>query len=657
MLQAFDPGFDEAVISPDSELHRRLLPMLKKMIDLGEDHIEQRVEAWDRVDEGMRLYIDLRRGARKGDHTEDGKKKENPFDRSFAIPAMYASLLTRVDQEYGVMAATDPFLHYEPREGGDIYGARALEALGKYGAEMSENELHVWQAFLDAEKYGLTIWYDTFYEKIKQVVDPKAMPIPSPMLKRMVDAGLMPREQAQAMVEGALVDRVVAQWSGWRCVDPRRFIPDPAVPITAVQRMRWVGHRDTLNWLDLHDGRLAQDRGPWINVDACRKLRSRDTSLNSTGRDVKGAFDETSDTEFDAPVIDVYNLQVKVIPAELGLGESNRVQIWWFGVANGEVICRCHKSRYPLDEYTYSAAAPDPDLHAPFTPGFGEQAQGQQLLIDWMIAAAVASQRRTINTRSIVNDNLIDLVSYRRNEPGGIVTLTQQGKALHERGVMPLDGMYSQIKLQDVTGSHIQLAQMMMQDMQRLAATPPPIEGMPLATKRTLGEVNQITQSASMRIGTTAELIDRQLVRPVARRLVANEIEFRTIETFVRLSGELQAKMAMNALVIKPGEIHGNYDYIGRTPTMARDPARSAALWGSLLQVLMSAGPVAMQPDENGMIINMHQVFKEFIRQQGVNYFDQFYMKAPQQGPQQLPQEEIEKQVQAGNLVPFEAKG
>jgi hypothetical protein len=652
----FDSGFDESVIAPDSELHRRLLPMLQHMIDLGERHMEQRFEFWDQVDEHMMLYVDLRRGARRGDWTEDPKKREMPFDRAFAIPATYVSLLTRVGQEYGVMSATEPFLHYEPREGGDLYGARALEALGKYGAEMTENELQTWQAFLDAEKYGLCIWYDTFCEKIKQVVDPRAMQIPSRMLKMLVDSGQMPRDQAQAMVEAALVDRVVAQWSGWRCIDPRRFIPDPAVPITQPQRMRWIGHRDTVNWLDMHDARLSQDRGPWVNVDACRKLRSADADLGSN-RDLKGQFDTTSDIRFDSPVLEIRNLQVKVIPSELGLGESNRVQTWWFAIANKDVICRCHKSRYPLDEYTYSTAAPDPDMHAAFTPGFGEQAIGQQRVVDWLIAAMVANKRRIVNTRSIVNDNLVDMITYRRNEPGGIVTMTQQGKALHERGVMPIDAMYSQLKIDDVTGGHMQLAQAIMQDMQRLAATPPPIEGMPLATKRTLGEVNQITQSASMRIGTTAELIDRQLVRPMAKRLVANEIEFRTIETFVRLTGELQAKLAMDALVVKPGEIHGNYDYVGRTPTMARDPARSAALWGSLLQVLMSAGPMAMQPDSEGNIINIHQVFKEFIRQQGVNYFDQFYMPAPQQGPQVLPPEEIDRQVQAGNLVPFEAKG
>jgi hypothetical protein len=69
---------------PDG-LHNRLLTELGQMVRAAREHIEQRYEDWDKVDENMRLYVDLRRGARQGDKTYDKNKLEMPFKRAIAI--------------------------------------------------------------------------------------------------------------------------------------------------------------------------------------------------------------------------------------------------------------------------------------------------------------------------------------------------------------------------------------------------------------------------------------------------------------------------------------------------------------------------------------------------------------------------------------------
>jgi hypothetical protein len=148
------------------------------------------------------------------------------------------------------------------------------------------------------------------------------------------------------------------------------------------------------------------------------------------------------------------------------------------------------------------------------------------------------------------------------------------------------------------------------------------------------------------------------------------------MEKTYRLTGRLIEQLGgadkAQMFRIAPEDLAGEYDYIAHTPTMAPDPARMTAIWGQLLTMLAQA-PQLMNPDQQGKVLNPIAVFDEFVRSAGVNYIDQFKVQVPQQEGMPLPgqlapenqtgasqpgvdvktEDQIDKGVQSGNMVPL----
>ena len=147
------------------------------------------------------------------------------------------------------------------------------------------------------------------------------------------------------------------------------------------------------------------------------------------------------------------------------------------------------------------------------------------------------------------------------------------------------------------------------------------------------------------------------MAKPAAERNISNRQQWTSIEEIYRIAGRLAEELEVEELMVRPEDLYGRYDYIAKTPNMISDPARSNALWGSLLQVLGSA-PQLLEPDpRTGEQIDAFAVFKEFIRSAGVNYFDDFFKQGvpqlPAGGVDVMEDEAIQSGVDDGTLVPM----
>ena len=655
--------------SHPENLHGDLLDELQQMVHASRRHIQQREEDWNQVDEMCRLYIDLRRGARRGDGTRDPVKREMPYKRSVRTPLLYSTIATRAATQFGILDGRDPFIHLQPRESNDFRGARLHEAVSAYDMEQSQISLQTWQMIMSSEKYGLGIWYDTWEQDYGN--------IPS-----TADELGIPPEMAQ-MLRIPVEDRygLTREWNNVRCIDPHYLLPDPAFPVVDVQSMGYIGHTDFISWLYLDERRLTRDQGPYFNVDLARQMgkgpvdRRRWDSRSNEG----GFTSDNHDRKY--PVLPLVRMQWKIIPSEWKLSDGDRPEVWWFeALADKEftlkLIVRAHKMPNAHNEFSYSIGEGDYDAHAPFQPGMGQLIIGMQETTDWMINSHLANSRKMINDQVIYNDDLLSRVDMNSPMPAKHIRLTRKGKGLHERGLMSIGQMYGQFAITDVTRGHLETAQQFLPMTQRMAATPDTLQGMPLPSKRTLGEVEGISQAATMRLGIAAQLLDQQVIGPMARRLISNRQQFTSLEQYFRLAGRLAEEFGIQAMMIRPDDLAGGYDYVVRTPTMPADPARSAALYGSVLQILAQA-PQLMNPNAEGKAINPQAIFEEFLKANGISHYDQFYMQvaptgqAPGQAQPQQPggapgsgqghvennpimdEGEILRQVQMGNMIPM----
>lgn len=659
-----DPEFRD---SPHNEIRSEL----QRMVLASRRHIEQRSVDWDDVDRGMRLYVDADEGARLANKLKDNpnNRREMPFDRPFRIPLMYATVMTRVAHIHSVLNGRDPFIHLQPRESGDFRGARLHELVAAYDMEMSRIMLQTWMGVLSAEKYGFGIWYDTWEQDYGQIPSTAEELGIAPELAEMLG---IPTEDTYGLTK---------EWNNVRAIDPRQFLPDPAFPIVDVQRMGYVGHTDLLSWLYLNERRIEDDHGPYFNVDLARQHSSGAMDrLRYDDRSVDGGYTQDA-YERKYPVIPLVRIQWKIIPRDWKLSESTDPEIWWFeATANRDItqlqtIVRAHKGPCAHNQYTYSVGETEYDEHAPFQPGMAQNIMGMQYAGDWFTNSHATNMRKIVNDQVIYNDDLISRVDINTPGPAKHIRLTQKGKNLHERGIMPIQQMYGQFAITDVTQAHMGFVQQLLPMTQRMASTPDTLQGMPLPSKRTLGEVEAVQQNASLRLGIAAQLFDEQVIKPMAERLVSNRQQFTSIDQYFRINPRATQEFGIEPLLIRPEDLAGGYDYIVRTPTMPADPARQAALYGSVLQILANA-PQLMNPNAQGRALNPQAIFEEFLRASGITHFDQFYTQVapPPQGaplPGQSPQvqggappqnqapggmiddQELARQVEMGNMVPL----
>ncbi len=643
-------------LRPDHQggLHKLVLDRLVKRRKASREHVEQRFDDWNRADRHLRLYIDPSEKARLSGKREDTSKLENPFPRAIAMPINYVTTMTRLSQLLATLNARDPKVHIEGRESSDFRPARLVEAAIRYDLQQMRSLLVDFSACLDGERYGLSIVHDTWAERWGWV-----RPGNRPRADQL--RGL-PASIAAAMMNPPREWQLITEHNRFETVDPFLFRPDPDASLGRPETWTYVGHERFESWIDLWGDRLEAG-GPYCNLEKVKKLfggaagRS-DEGEEDTGRQSEGTFTEgaASDEEDITGRTRVFHGQIKLIPRAWKLGDSDRPELWSFSVAGDQVVIRFHRDVYDHGEYRYRVAQLHPDPHAPWTPGSSELLDGVQRFGNWLINSHIYNAFRALYNQVIAAPNLINMSDLRNPGPGWLVRLTGAGEDALEAGT-PIGSMYSQLQIQDVTRGHVTDYGLLSSEAQRITAAGDTAQGMPLPDRRTLGEVQQMFAAGSSRVTMHAQLKGEQQDTPLAYAMIANRQQFTTLQRAYRLVGDAAKVEGAERVWAGPSDFAGGFDYVPHVASSPPDPARAAEVWMKLGEML-ARSPNLLQPDDQGRRIDFFAVFGEIARSMGVKYLDQFIRQTPQPGAmpfnaQVMPDEQLDRQVQAGNLVPM----
>jgi len=638
----------EERLSPETTFHSKILGRINSRLDLSSKVMTLRYGDWDRVNDTLRMFVDLSRKALRGDRTEDTTKREMPFERAIVIPATFAIHQVRKTQ-LASLFVREPIFQIVGRSPDDIESAQLMEAAVDYDADQTRADAVLYNFLQDADRYGVGIIHDCWEEEPGWVTEYPAqrMGAMQQMIARVI---------APASLQPQRVPGIVREFNRWTNVDPYNFWPDPRVPVAALQTGEFIGHRTFNGRMSLLERTVARG-GSFFNIEKLEKHAGQ-ASRGQYGGQRRSRFN-TNDfmlregaDEKDRGFYAIDHWEIKLIPREWELGEGDAPEIWWFAVADESVIIRAHKSAYEHGKFNYSAGETLPDPYEILNPGMVEQLDGLQRVIDWLWNSRIANIRRSINNSMIWSTVLFEEADVLHPNAAGSIRLTQKAEELLLTGQLTIPQMWSQLLMQDLTGSHAQAAGGLFEMMQRMSAASDPAMSQPTAEKRTLGEIQSMLAAASQQMMMVARMIDSQAIRPLAERAMANRQQFTSMEQWFKVTGDLAKTLtgATNKVQVNRTQLQGNFDYIANSGTMPSDPARQAELWLRMGEIA-SKTPALQQPGPDGKMLDIRKIFNEGIRAAGIRNIESFYVDVPP--PQIMPDAALAAGVQAGNIVPM----
>ncbi len=240
-------------------------------------------------------------------------------------------------------------------------------------------------------------------------------------------------------------------------------------------------------------------------------------------------------------------------------------------------------------------------------------------------------------------------------------------------GAKPGDGVFI-AQVPDVTRGHFQDISMMSELKQRVSAASDAQQGMPTSDGiRTATEIQRLTQLGSQRLGVLSRIISAVTIRPMVNMMVQNIQDSLAYQGSIRLDPnqmptELSSMMQDGYLdfdVTK--DLQGDIDYLVIDGTLPLEPTRNAETWINMLQIMGQTG-LNMEYNTGAMAeeairamgitdLERFRISNQQRQSQGLSPSQQLTMMEKMRGASVQPNEQVQRQVERGNLIPMRAKG
>lgn len=594
----------------DAETERRLVDFVRALTDMSHKSISKRYSAWQEADRAHDLYVPA---------------ESTAFRNKVVISDTRAIADTVLTYFMAAITGRNPMFQLEGLNRASRKPAAILERILHQQQRANAGEARLAQMFLDCLRYG--------FAPTKCVWQPKHS-------------------------TNLLVNH-----------DPRKTFPDPRVPAGAVDQMGFIVFSDHASSTALlrsgfypklrrfprmlendslsagwaaHAWHKEQGRG-W-NIDPASVQAGQSIGSNS--------FFKTGNSH----VID--EAWVCFEGSQIGLPQLG--EVW--------MLCTILDERYVIRLQLSPYGQQFPCVIGGFS--FDSHKSHAQSLYDlllplhdlgtWLLRSRIDNVQAALNNLIFADPTKVAIHDLVNRNPWGIVRTMP--------GVKPGDGIHIQ-GVPDVTRGHYQDIGFLSDMKQRVAAASDAQQGMPTSDGiRSATEIQRLTQLGSQRLGVLSRIISATNVRPLVGMQVANIQDALSFEGSIRISERDQNAilrgMADNGYVdFDVSMLQGQVDYLIVDGTLPIEPTRSPETWINILQTVNSAG-LTMEYDAGRMVeesiramgvpdVDQFRINREDLERDGLKPSQQLAIMEKLRGQSGvLNQENIDRQVQAGNLVP-----
>jgi len=289
--------------------------------------------------------------------------------------------------------------------------------------------------------------------------------------------------------------------------------------------------------------------------------------------------------------------------------------------------------------FPIAVAAPDYDGYGITPVSRLETLYGLQHTLNWMFNAHVQNVRKVINDTLIVDPYLINVPDIEDAKEGGVVRTRRPAWG---RGVKD---SIMQLAVSDVTRGHVADASIIREAMDKIGATDSWTMGSLRSSgpERLTGKEFEGTQKGGFtRLERVAKIVGVQAMQDIGYMFAYHTQQFMTEEVYIKTTGRSQERLMMEYgdtthLKVSPYDLLIDYDLKVRDGSVPG--GNYSGVWENMFKLLTEHPELQQKFD-------IMRIFKHILRNNGAKNTEEFIKV------QQLPDEQVAQQAQAGNIVP-----
>lgn len=649
----------EAVNRDLAENDQTSSPFQKHIVELCMKYMRISSERMSRFHDGWDNNDFIYRGYRIMDKDDKDAVKDNEPPK-IIVPITFAQVQTAVSFLISMYTQRDVLYQLNGRGPEDEKHCGALEADLDYQLTKQRYLVKLYCFLLDTFKYGFgvqKISWVTEYERLRVGKKVESFSMIG-NISKLFGGNPTPEISYQESVEEVL------SYEGNKIINvaPFSFYPDPSVTLARFQEGKFVAHDEETSRVAVTklEGNLYFGTGkiPHNIPPEDMKMRRRRTGrmFAETGMSVGALVPGTNEGKDRVDCVVLSEIQFEAVPAELSertgfdLGKE-KVPIKFVAVlGNDKKLIRFEPLGYLHDKYTFALAEYSPDNSAFYNPGLSDTIYELQNMITFFLNSHMVNVRKIIQNRFIGDDTKINMEDVKSNAP--FIRLKQSG--------MPLDRIYKQLEVMDVTKQHVSDMDTLIKLVQVVTGINENALGQYAGGRRSATEARSVNAGAAARLKLHGQLIWTQGLEPMGQQLLANTRQGRTREVYSRIVGDMARLSPFEQTILAdPKQIAGAYDFMPFDGTLPSDRQFQAGVFQELLTGLLQNPQAAQILDMDPKKVIEHIAELYGIRNMEDFRFDQQGNPTLPPGPQAqvMPDAQVQQMIQNGGMAPVDMTG
>ena len=618
-------------LAPGSETHTKLRNMIMERAYDSSRVMSTRHSDWTKIDHTVTAYIPV--------DEEESRVKDKDVRKpvSIVFPNSYTILETLLSYFVGAFVQ-GPIFQYEGTGPSDVIGAILLEKIIDLQCTKHKVGLNLHTQARDSFTYGFGVSTPTWVNEYgTKVIKEKT-------------GGIM--GFGQKVETRYLKDQLLFEGNALDNIDPYLYLPDPSVPIHDPQKGEYVGWLSRSNYMSL----LRQEReseGEIFNVKYLKTLLGRISSIypsDNSGRNTKsGMSPSDGQRSTNTKSIDIIKMFVDIIPAEYGLGKSDYPEMWYFELAQDEVIINAKVANLNHNQFPVTVMAPDFDGYSMAPVSRIEMMYGMQGVLDFMFNSHVQAVRQSVNNTLIYDPYLINSVDLQNRGEGGLVRYRRPawGKDIK-------NGAVHQLNVNDNTRGNVNDAGFIVNWMERISGADAAMQGAQRQggpDRLTSTEFSGTRAGGVTRLQRMVNVMGMQGMQDIGKFFAIHNAQLMTMPQWTDLKGDWQTVLMQEygsgdrgRIKVDPGDLDINFNVLVRDGSVPG--GNHAQIWNQLFQTVTSNEQLAQNFD-------VVRIFTHIARNLGAKNVNDFIRKGGNIQPSIQPDAQVQQQVQAGNLRPI----